>query len=441
MALESFAVSSQDKTLAGLSKEKLTLIAQAISIHEMHPEVTNWLAKEHKIYTTTEPRDPGSLLRFHKEMETKRALGRLRDNARSALNHPEYRNESKLGHKLACVFGAVTDVKVEGVHYDKEPKNATFEGYLDKSARAKTPILGTAIADKITFTVPLKDDADLLSLALQGLLRSGKIEDTFPVRTYKEQGKHFVEVLNMTEYTNRVIGNAISQLVAEDDLIDTGTILPPGKHSLKYWKEHGETFHPDVQARLEKLNEAYQTLGLQTYKNYRTEQVGKDLNLLGTDAAAVFQVVRDAFRPTIHHYRGGDHHNKEQNPDKSKRLLIETGVHLIRDKASDPEAVKSGPRSPRTLSTRESLEEKARTSMREALEDKRRAGLKLAAKVVSAGTETVVEASLLAIPNITEFGQTVNHDKRQWNEEKRRVAESRAKIANLVVDLLLEDKK
>lgn len=426
---------SEKSIVSRLSREELRSLAESLSIHEMDSEITLWLANQHNIFTTTEPQDAGSLIEFRKHMETTRQLEQLRENTRTALKKiPEYQGETKLGRKLTEVFGAVIDVKVEGVHYEVDPKKKN-------TSPSKLPIEGTAIARSISYTVADKDTAILLSKTFQCLLRTGSLEEVYTIdRDKNDDGTYTVKVDNMTEYTNRVLGNAIAQLVAEDDLLETGTVLPRDKRSLKNWKDSGVTFDPtsEVEERLVTENERYQALGSETDKDFRTQKAKKDSNLLGTDAAAVFQVVRDAFRPIIHQYRGGDHHNKEQNPDENKRLLIEEGVHLTRD-ATTPEKVQDGPGSARALSTAEELRYKAKKKVREILEDKVRAGLQGTAKVLGGLTESALEAGLLSVPAVTALGKKINSDTKKWKEQKEKVAASRSKIADAIMELLLEE--
>lgn len=406
-------------------------ILEEWSIHDMPPEVKQWLAEEHQIYTTTEPRDPGSLREFLKQRETERQLERLRDNAIAALNnYPVFKNEKYLGRRLKSIFSEVTDVDITGINYDFDKPSKKYD---------KPPVAGTARADKIIYTVATKDAAELLHYTFKALLKTTSGQE-FPVLIPEEKdGQYIVTICNMTEYTNRVLGNAIDQIVAQEDFDETNTILPKNKTSLKNWKQAGETFHPDVEDRLQEQNNVYQTLGSQRDKNFRTEDVKKDLNLLGSDTAAIFQVVRDAFRPIIHKYRGGDHFNKEQHPDKEKRLWIENGVDLIRPSAKSQKDVKEGPKAASALSGSQHLRAHAETTLRQAMKDKAEAITTGIIKGVSGGVESLIEFGLRRTRSVLRGTEKMNADTEKWEEQKEKVIESRKKIAKLLMELLSEE--
>lgn len=383
------------------------------SIHAAPSEIKRWLAEKYNIYTTIEPREPGSFREFHKEMETARQLEQLRENTRLALKNAPGFKDGRLGSKLATVFGAVTDVKIDNVYV--KPSDAG----------------GTVAAETISYAVTTEEDAMLLSTTLSALLRTGSIEEVYPIHSgVTEDGSRYVQVHNMTEYTNRVLGNAIAQLVAQEDLRDTGTVLPLDKMDLKTWKARGETFHPDVEARLEALNQQYKDMDPEEAKEFRRSR-GKEIELLGTDPAACFQVVRDAFRPKIHELRGGDHQNKEQNPIREERLLIENGVNLTRDTIAHREGMKH-PVAPRAYTDSEILAAKGKQVLADAKENPLYTSAKWALEIAGVGVTSVGEILLDNRAPLADKVKDLESDYEKWRKQQAEVAKSRARIIQAV---------
>jgi hypothetical protein len=428
-----------------LSREQQKGIIETMPIHTM-PEVTKWLANSEdtdarpNIYTTTEPRDPGEFIDFRKEKKTAKELQQLAKNTRDAFtNVPGFKDAGlDLGPQLSNVFRAVTAVSVENASFAVDPKRKDS---------------GIAVAEKIVYTVNGKDNAVLMNRALQALLRSEALTDAYPVDIDKtdDPDKFLITVHNMNEYTNRVLGNAVAQLVAEKDKDgdgngENGTILPPDKTGHEKWKKRGETFRPEIEDRLTKLNDEYKALELHsTYKDNPTMQAAKDDYLLGTDPAAMFQVVRDAFRPLINANRpGGSASNLEQNPQDSSHLLIERNVTLTREKANDPsadpQAKPAGPAAPSAYSTGQELKARAKSRLRDVMQDKARAGIELVTAVIGSGIETAVGGAMKGALTATRYSGEVKNDMDEWKDQKAKFEHSRARIAEVLLnDLLSED--
>lgn len=408
-------------TTEELSEEKILELLRACNgdIHKASPEVTEWLAEKHKIYTTGEPRDPGSLVNFLKERQTARQLERLRDNARKAIikHIPELKNEKHLGYKLAEILGSVTDVKLGSVYAMGYPLGVHEE------------LGGKVYTDKITYTVGSKAEAKALKNVFSALLRTASEDEVFPVDWDEgDNGTYIVEVGNYSEYANRVMGNAIDQLFAEDHKKTTGATLPPEKMDLKSWKARGETFDPRVEAKLEEINEQYQNLGDEKAKAFRRSQ-GKAVEALGTDSAWIFKAARDGFRPTIRQIRKGDNLNTEQNPDLEERLLIERNVNLTRDETPQDAQHPSAARAHTTT-------ERLQANMRGRFEGKTRAEkavevAKIGTAVLGLGLESAAEFVLDNALSTSVAGKELAADRQAWEEQRKRFEASRAKITRL----------
>jgi hypothetical protein len=125
--------------------------------------------------------------------------------------------------------------------------------------------------------------------------------------------------------------------------------LPPNKWTYDDWKASGETFSPVVEQRLDNAANDYDRLEVAgTYRGRPDLTPRPKPRIIGTDAAPMFEGVRDILNGLIHaeDVRGGSHLNLEQHPDEVARPLVEAGVDLRRDKAT-LEDVQLGPPSSR----------------------------------------------------------------------------------------------
>jgi hypothetical protein len=359
-------------------------------IREMSAALQDILAKANIFTTSVGVHDadhPLSRRSYLEKRGYKKELEKIAKNVtRFMQNKPGFEDAAKtdefghntLGSKLAKVFGAVTAIEGYNLHV------------IDKKEVDGKVADGTVVAERMIFTVSTADEARGLTIALQELLTTSNGDSCMvlpvtPTTKQEATGELFgVEVYGLDEHMARGLSRAVEALLIPEDRRNYGTELPHIKRSLKVWKEEGETFHPKVEQRLEKADQAYKLLNLTvTDKDkphgIRSVDTNKqpDYHLLGTDAAPMLQGLRDIFNEAVIPLRGGSHRNPEQNPNKKARLRIEEDVDLKRDPAK-PDDVKLGPLTARPLSETEAAQEKGREVARAVRKNPIDAGVKVA---------------------------------------------------------------
>ncbi len=371
---DGFRVSSIDSGHPVLHQE----VMDATPLHDMSVAAKEVLATELQLYTTTAPRDPGTFRDFRQERDQQRAHDTIAEHVRDVLGETAaFKDEvasGTLGLGLIETFGAVTEIRADDIHL------------ADPTIENGQEVDGTAVAGSMTFTVSSPAAARNLNVAFQALLR--KRQGLHPV--YLDPGDETrpptVTVEGLSEHTIRSVGRAVGAVVAKEDRA-AGFVLPPVKRSLAVWKEQseaekGETFPLNIEARLTAANLAYR--GLVKAASYRNRpELGVAIrqfpNLLGTDAAPMFQGTRDIMNGLIWAVRKGSHRNLEQDPDRGARLSIEDGVELKRDPVTLAD-IQYGPPTSRTLSPTERVKQSGRTVIVGARKNPFRATVKLAKK-------------------------------------------------------------
>jgi hypothetical protein len=384
-------------------------------IHNLPPAATQELASRYGIYTATETRDPGTFIEFQRTWERERSFAEIASKVGTLLSGTEqYRDavhQGMLGERLVAAFGSITRIECDDV-------------YLAKSDQIPQDQQGIVKAAETRLFVPDAEQADNVSVAMQGLLSTGSVESFYPVTTEKEpDGSRFiVKVENLDEHAARSLSRSVEAVVAQEDG-ERGVTLPPSKRTHETWKENGVTFPPAVEQRLLKAREDYERLELAaTYRGYTNLTPRPKPHIIGTDAAAFFEGIRDIFNGLIHPVRGGSHLNLEQHPIKSARPLVEAGVDLRRDKAT-LQQVELGPLSSRPAR----LAEKGADQGREQLRDARRRPLHAIARGISSALSlpsTILDAAGTAVkyaPAGSEAARGLLKARNEW-ERRRKLA-------------------
>jgi hypothetical protein len=311
-------------------------------LHAMTPAAKE-LAAVHGLYTTTAPRWPGTRRDYLRAIDQERAHDRIANRlAETMADVPEFAGAVRsgcLGVSLANAFGTVLFVDAQDVHY--------ADVHVQRNR-----IQGIAVASNTIFTVSSEANARRLAAAWQGLLRKPQGVHPVYIGRYGD-GWPAVEVVGINEHTVRSVGRAVGALVEREDRA-AGITLPPTKWPLSAWKSllH-ETFPPALEDRLLATNEGYRGLGrIATYRHRPDLFPLTRKELIGTDAAPVFQTLRDIMNGLIWSIQGRYAANTEQHPDKDQRPMIELGVELTRDPIR-PGEERFGPPSSRTLSAKE----------------------------------------------------------------------------------------
>jgi hypothetical protein len=324
----------------------------------------------------------------------------------------------QLGSRLAEAFGGITAIHGEDVHV-VNPHPGTGDGKV--------------AAERMLFTLPNETQAWLLHHALQALLRTSRLEDSNTVSLRMQaNGLYTVEARSINEYMIRVIGSAVTQLVAEEDS-RRGFKLPPDKPSLLRWKQRGETFPTDIEERLVAIADAYRRLKLTgTYPGYDNLEPGRVEAPLGTEPAAALEGARMILNGLIWPLRGGSQFNQEQDPVIEARLLIEEDVDLRRDPTS-LEDVMHGPPTPRTPRISERVREKGIQTVAGARQRPFLAAFTVVTKTIGA-VETLLEAGLEHTTHIIREGRLLVDDRREWRRQQAAAKMAEAYIAAIILD-------
>jgi len=387
-------------------------------IHDLPPEATRMLAGRYGLYTTVEPRDPGSLRECRRTLERERAYHTIAERVGSMLGRTApYRhatNEGILGSCLTSVFGSVTRIDCEGVH-------------LGRSELVDDTQKGIVTATRTCLTVPTIHHAEHLSIALQGLLATGSTEASYLVTTAGIEGAIPGRVIihNLDEHAARSLSRSVEAVVAQQDKA-RGVVLPPTKRTYADWKRTGETFPHTVDQRLRSAERAY--LLFEAFAEYegRPDLAPRPKpRIIGQDSAAFFERIRDVFNGLIHDpsVRGGSHHNLEQHPVKSMRPLVEAGIELRRDKAA-PEDVAQGPPPNRPAT----LTERGVTFSHERLCEARQRPARMAARVISSLVSLptdvlgVAGSAIKYLPAGAETSSEAAADVQEWLRRKELAA-------------------
>jgi len=397
-------------------------------IHDLPGYATHFLATEYNTHTTEMPEYPGTYREYSKAQRIHSALGQQALNGELALtNVPGYKDANREGEEGVAYRAASALLRI-----------STVEGHdvrVDSSeASGDKVVIGRTI-----FTVATEKDAKLIN----GLFQSwSRPEDGFKgVHTVftdkKEDESYTVIVYDLNEYTIRNMGSALDQMVAERDYAEFGVALPDNKRTLKTWEQEGHTFPPEYRKRLEERNLAYQLLKVKvdgTYVGEPNMQPDKRDDLLGTDAAPVFQAMRDIVRPMIEKIRSGTHLNEEQDPDKSARTLIERGIDKRRD-PGEPNAVKQGPLSPRVPHLKERIIETQTAVTAHAKKHPVRTTIKLATKAVWAGVDLLADGLVEIAPLAGRAGKAWRDRRREWRFQKELAVEAGNHLDRIRADI------
>jgi hypothetical protein len=400
-------------------------------IHNMAPAATALLA-ERGIFTTTEPREPGGLIEHIGELRNRRALGQIATQATTMFSAiPKYAEsayEGRLGSRLAGVFGQITAISAEDVHLEDPVEDKDGE-IVD----------GIVTASLMGFSVPTQEAAGDLASALRGLMRSHRPEDNFTVDTFEgeDDEAHWVTITGINEHHVRSLGRTVGALLTIEDRAE-GFELPSGKHPLATWQENGETFPPIYLDRLEAAEAAYHELKPQLSATYRGHDELKPSihdHLVGTDAAAAFQGMREIMNGLIWHIRGGSHKNLEQHPLPEARLMAEDGVILKRDPVR-LEDVRGGPPTSRTLKLKEQAVNKAKNWAQYFHREPYHAVLDLFSTGLNGLVDAAVYLAHLA-PNTYYAWHRFQSDRQSWHDQKQAVANSHQRVHSQIAEWIL----
>lgn len=403
---------------------------------DIKPDITNMLAGEYGVYTTSvdQPREVESFGAFVMAAETRRATGDIADRTERAMRQvPGYEVAVQVGYlatRLSTVLSTVTGIgRAENVRVTdpNQPRGAVG-------------------ASRMRFVVPTEDDAWLVQGAFLGMMRAP--ETVYPPYiSSNDDGTRTISLFNPNEYATREFGSSLDAVMAREDGAKRDTILPPDKISYAEWRKRGETFRPDVGARLAAADAAYQRLkaSLVTngaeYPGYPELRPDLDDHLLGTDIAPVLQAKRNIFNALIKELRGEAASNLPQNPDRGARLHSHGGVELTRDPLSDGSRP-LGPSRDRTHSVMERLIAKGKLTAEETKNRPFLALLKLAGRVTM-GLQDLVLSAAERMPSFTKAAKQYAENARAWKRHKQEVAEARAQVQDKLRDkiarLILEE--
>lgn len=385
-------------------------------IHDLPSTATIALAERHSLYTTTEERNPGSFDEFRRVWERERAYANIAANVGSILGrtrqYQEAIHEGVLGEQLIAAFSSIARIECDDIH-------------LADSDRVTEEQKGIVTASVTRLTVPSAYDAHNAGVAIQGMLSTGSLEAFYPISVYTEGGNSpgVVEIGLLDEHAARSLSRSVEAVMAQQDK-HRGVTLPPNKRSYADWKKRGETFPPFIDRRLGKAAIDYSSLELGgIYRNRPDLTPRPKPRIIGNDAAAFFEGVRDIFNGLIHDIRGGSHLNLEQHPIESARPLVERGIDLRRDKATLAD-VEDGPITGRAAT----ITEKGIDEGREILEDARQHPLRTITRSASSilslpGTLLDAAGSLAKhLPAGVEIGQDFAAARKEWIRRREAAA-------------------
>jgi len=305
-------MSAEQRAALLAADEALTQSGKAIPIHKMSKEVRAVLA-ENGIYTTTEARDPGNIVDFISARRVSRQFDMIEKALHETMEGIVGLDSEKLGQELFDTFQAITRVDAEHVH----TKN------------------NMAVAGKMIFTVPSKEDARRLSIVCQRLLNAKQDERVKQmVFTNKEEnGTYAVEVTDLTEHDARAFSRDIEIAWRGYLRKEHGWEMPP-QNRLSKWANQGETFPPYVKYPLEAEHKKYRAMeATATYDDPKcTNQEPKKKDEPSTLDSAALQRMRDIIGILVDTYGRGEHNNPEQDPKLAGRLHVERNTNLYRGK-------------------------------------------------------------------------------------------------------------
>jgi hypothetical protein len=397
-------------------------------IHDLPPIATRELAVNYGLYTTTEQRDPGNFLEFHRTLERERAFETIARNVGSILGktelYQEAVHEGALGRNLIDAFGSICKIECKDVH-------------LVQSDVVAKEQQGIVTASKTLLTVPSGVHAEKVSVAIQALLSTGSLETFYPVTTEtKENGTAIVTVGMLDEHAARSLSRSVEAVVAQEDK-KHGVTLPPDKRTYQDWTQRGETFPPAVDQRLRQAAAAYKQLEIAgTYRDRPYLKPRPKPRIIGNDAAPFFEGIRDVLNGLIHHVRGGSHLNLEQHPYKIARPLVEAGIDLRRDKAT-LEQVKYGPLSSRPAH----LTEKGKDEGWKRIEEARKKPLTALAKATSgalslpAGVLGIGGSTIKYLPASSEAARELAAIQKEWLRRRELAAAGGLRLGRIASQL------
>jgi len=426
------STSGEQSTGSGAPSIEAQLIAgraEGYLIHDFSPEVTRWLAgAPNWMYTTTEPRDPGSLAQGLNDIAHERDLATIGERVTDVLgNTKEFGPAAEaglLGSSLIETFSAVQGhIEVDDIHWKT-------------SAYAKGEQHGIAASSEMRLLVPDPDKVTRMSVALQGILRTGSADTFYPVtadtRSWPEP-RH-VTIGNFDEHGARALSRAVGAVVALEDKQKHGVTLPPTKHTYEGWLQEGETFPPHFHNRFQAALQAYRALGLvATYRDRPDLRPILHKRIIGTDAAAVFEAMRDAFNGLIYDVRGGSHLNLEQHPDPAARVTVEAGLDLRRDKVTLDD-VRYGPPSSRAPRLHERGRDYGTVQLGKARKRPVRTLIRTALKIPTGGGDlltTLIKRS----PESAELVKNYANDIQEWQRRKDAAQEGGKRLDAVIHDL------
>jgi hypothetical protein len=295
---------------------------------------------------------------------------------------------------------------------------------------------GIVTAAETRLFVPHLSRANDLSVALQGLLQTCSTETFYPVTVAPaSRGLTVVAIGQLDEHAARSLSRTTEAIVAREDH-EHGVVLPPQKRTYDYWRANGETFPPAVARRLQNAVDGYRQLEIAgTYRDGNLQPRPKP-RIIGTDAAPVFEGMRDILNGLIHHVRGGSQLNLEQHPIATERPLVEAGIDLRRDRTT-LEQLTEGPPSSRPASLAEQSVGFGKKQLEEIRKHPYRAIAKGASGALSLpfGVVGVVGSLVKYLPIGSEAGRSLINDYREWRFRQQAAEAGGERLDALVAQL------
>lgn len=403
------------------------------TIHDVQlPDVTAALT-EYYIYTTAVQRHPG---RFFRDFRPRRKTERInkeyaRRTYQALQDAPEFKDAIKkrrLGEALAKTFQTVTGEIV-------------FQSPIVLDAKkSKEKPDGTFAYEKVIFTAPIGEKAKL-AVALQVLPRAR--ESSVTVVTYDDDPMNVskIELRDSTEHTARYMSRLVRAIKEDDERNQNSNskrkiTLPRQKSSLVFLEHDlGETLPPDERAKEVAMNDSYRRMHvlIQEDAEHIPTEIIKWPNKLVTDDAPVFQAWRDGYKDIIDERRGA-HKNKEQDPKRKRRPMIEEDIRLKR-KRTRRKDIEPGPTSSQPLSPLET----AIDSAIEFVQDLKGKPWETIPEVIVKPLLGKIELAVKSVPYALKTGIAAGYlggDVKAWFQE-RRVAKMQHRTVKKFLEALI----
>ncbi len=424
-----------------------------LGLEQMAPRlgrgVTDYIAGTYKLYTSTEPQNPGSFREYRKRQKLERVLDTIADTVEERFHDvPEFAESFAKGTfplDLARAFDSIVRIDANDVHVRVNNERAK-DDHAD----------GNIVIRETMFTIDNEENARLLNTVFQKLLhknepkdkerRAGVLHPVVESDGGSGDGELFptVTITNVSEHDIRALGRAVDAGVWRW-FREQGFRTPAEKTALGNWEKMGYTFPTDLEVpgRGGLLRFMENVIGKyhdetsisakynQLYAALNPEPVDRE-QPLGTDSSGIFQRWRNIINGLGHKLRDGTSaRNLEQNPNPDDRLSLEQEARLRRDSITKEQA-KIGPGKTRPLTGAEEAAEVLNERIGKAKSDKFGTAIEVARMVIGFSTIDLGLAVLARLPDGALLVGNLSKDAAEYRAKQRAFRLGRVALRNVI---------